>query len=75
MTQEALSARIRDIANTRVQYGHKRIHVFLAREGIHVNKKHVHRLYCLDGLQLRVKRPRRKVSAVNRAVESVKATA
>jgi transposase InsO family protein len=38
----------------------------LKREGIHVNKKRVHRLYCLEGLQLRPKRPKRNVSGAYR---------
>jgi putative transposase len=38
----------------------------LKREGIHVNKKRVYRLYSEDGLQLRSKRPRRHVTAATR---------
>ena len=65
-TQEALRRRIVELARTRVRYGYLRIHVLLKREGIHVNKKRVYRLYCLEGLQIRAKRPRRSVSAANR---------
>lgn len=43
--QEALRSRIRELAQSRVRYGYKRIHVLLKREGLHVNKKRVHRLY------------------------------
>lgn len=39
------------------------IHVLLRREGWLVNRKRVHRLYKLKGLNLRSKRPRRHVSA------------
>jgi putative transposase len=38
----------------------------LRREGWLVNQKRVYRLYRNDGLSLRLKRPRRNVSAANR---------
>ena len=66
-SQAALRRRIRQIAETRVRYGYLRIWTLLRREGLEVNKKRVHRLYCLEGLQLRAKRPRRHVSAAHRA--------
>jgi putative transposase len=55
--------RMREIAAVRVRYGYQRIHVLLRREGWLVNHKRVYRLYCLEGLHLRHKRPRRHVSA------------
>lgn len=51
--QEALRRRIRELARSRIRYGYRRVHILLKREGIHVNKKRVYRLYCLEGLQLR----------------------
>ena len=65
-SQEALRQKIRDLALSRIRYGYKRIHVMLKRQGIHVNKKRVYRLYCQEGLQLRPRRPRRHVSAAKR---------
>ena len=62
-SQAALRKRIREIAETRVRYGYRRIHVLLRREGWQVNAKRVYRLYCEEGLQLRNKVPKRKVSA------------
>ena len=62
----ALRRRIREIAETRVRYGYRRIHTLLRREGWHVNHKRVHRVYCEEGLNLRRKRPRRHVSAARR---------
>ena len=56
--QAPLRQRIREIAETRVRYGYRRIHVLLRREGWEVNVKRVHRLYRLEGLNLRAKRPR-----------------
>lgn len=58
--------RIRDLARTRVRYGYFRIYILLRREGWSVNHKRVYRLYRNDGLSLRLKRPRRHVSAVAR---------
>jgi len=67
--QDWLRARIKEIAQSRVRYGYKRIHVQLKREGYVFNKKRIHRLYCMEGLQLRPKRPRRSVSASHRKFE------
>jgi len=38
----------------------------LKREVYQINKKRVYRLYCQEGLQLRHKRPKRKVTASHR---------
>ncbi len=62
-SQAALRKRIREIAETRVRYGYRRIHVLLEREGWQVNHKRVYRLYVEEGLQIRNKRPKRKVAA------------
>ncbi|WP_417784380.1 IS3 family transposase [Terasakiella pusilla] len=61
--QAALRQRIKEIAETRVRYGYRRIHVLLKREGWEVNPKRVYRLYKEEGLVLRNKSPKRKVSA------------
>ena len=61
--QAALRKRIREIAETRARYGYRRITVLLRREGWPVNHKRVHRLYRLEGLQMRLKPPRRRVTA------------
>ena len=58
--------RINEIARIRVRYGYKRIHVLLRREGWQVNHKRVYRIYCEEGLNLRTKRPKRRVSAAHR---------
>ena len=64
--QAPLRLRIRDLAKTRVRYGYFRIYILLRREGWMVNHKRVYRLYREEGLSLRLKRPRRHVSAANR---------
>jgi putative transposase len=45
--QAVLRMRIKDIAQARVSYGYRRIHVLLLREGWKVNHKRVYRLYKL----------------------------
>lgn len=61
----AITMRIREIAETRIRFCCPRIHVQPQREGWRVNHKKTHRIYCLEGLNLRRKRPRRHVSAVH----------
>ena len=55
----ALRLKLRDLAHSRIRYGYKR----------------VHRLYCLEGLQIKAKRPRRHVSAAHRQPPRVQASA
>jgi putative transposase len=64
----ALKLRMRDLAAARVCCGYRRIHVLLQREGWHLNHKKVYRLYNLEGLSLRLKKSKRRVSQV-RAVQ------
>jgi len=64
--QAALKIRIRDLAQARVSYGYRRLHVLLQREGWKVNHKRVYRLYKQEGLLMRPKRPKRHVSACRR---------
>ena len=60
--QSPLRQRIRDLAAVRVRYGYRRIHVLLRREGWPVNIKRVYRLYREEGLSLRYKRAKKRVS-------------
>jgi len=64
--QDALRARIREIALARPRFGFQRIHVLLRREGWLVNRKRVRRLYRLEGLQVRSRVRRRKHMALHR---------
>ena len=64
--QAALRIRIRDLAQTRVSYGYRRIHLLLEREGWKVNHKRVYRLYKQEGLVVRAKRHRRHVTSCRR---------
>jgi len=61
--QAPLRKCIREIAETRMRYGYRRIAVLLRREGWRVNVKRVRRLYNLEGLQMRLKPLRRRVMA------------
>jgi putative transposase len=45
------------LAEVRVSYGYKRIHILLQREGWKVNHKRVYRLYRDGGLSMRPKKP------------------
>ncbi len=62
--QAPLRQRIREIAAVRVRYGYRRIHTLLRREGWPVNHKRVYRLYRLEGLSLRLKVRKKRVSAL-----------
>ena len=68
-----LRIRLRDLAASRVRYGYRRLHTLLKREGWQVNHKLVYRLYIEEGLQMRIKTPRRHKSCRAR-VERPKAT-
>lgn len=71
--QAFLRMRIREIAATRVRYGYRRIHILLLREGWKINHKRVYRLYREEGLNLRQKSKRKKLSSP-RVIEKVNAT-
>lgn len=48
----------------RVSYGYRRLHVLLRREGWKVNHKLVYRIYREEGLEVRTKKRRKRVSAL-----------
>ncbi|SFU20582.1 putative transposase [Kosakonia arachidis] len=62
----ALRLRIREITETRVHYGYRRVYILLRREGWRDNHKRIYRLYSEQGLSLRLKRPHRNKSAQRR---------
>ena len=61
--QAGLEQRIKEICQTRVRYGYRRVHVLLRREGWPINQKKTRRVYRELGLQLRSKTPKRRVKA------------
>lgn len=66
--QGPLRRRIREIAAVRVRYGYRRIHTLLRREGWRINRKRVYRLYRLEGLSLRLKSRKKRVSTPRAAL-------
>ena len=69
--QAALERRIKEICETRVRYGYRRVHVLLRREGWEINMKKTRRIYNELGLQFRNKHPKRRVKAKARKDRSV----
>jgi len=67
-----LGMRLKELAAARVGYGYRRLHILLEREGWRVNHKRLYRLYREEGLAMRRKPPRRRVSCLKR--ESVRVT-
>lgn len=61
-----LRQRLRDLAQTRVRFGDRRLHVWMRREGWDVGKARVSRVSVEEGLALRRKRPWRHATAVHR---------
>ena len=64
-SDEALTDRIRELAQERRRFGYRRVHAMLRREGVEVNVKRVYRLYRAADLAVR-RRKRRKGLAVER---------
>lgn len=69
--QTALRQRMREIAQTRVRCGYRRVHVLLKREGWRVSRNRVYRLYAEEQLQLRLKLPKRRKMVVSRCERCV----
>ncbi len=72
--QTALRMRIRELAHSRPRFGYERIHVLLRREGWKVGRNRVHRLYRLEGLQVRMRVRRRKRISLHRGPVPVATT-
>ncbi len=60
----ALRHRLRELAGVRVRFGYRRLTIMLRREGWLVNAKRVFRLYREEGLGLRRKFAKKRVSVV-----------
>ena len=58
-----MEQRIKEICQTRVRFGYRRVHVLLRREGWDINAKKTYRIYKELGMQLRNKTPKRRVKA------------
>lgn len=66
--QAYLRKRIKEIASEKPRYGYRRITILIRREGLAVNTKRVYRIYKEEGLQMRKKVPKRRVSPQLRQV-------
>ena len=62
----ALRQRVRELAQTRVRFGYRRLRVLLLREGWEVGKERFYRVYTEEGLALRRKRPWRHATGMHR---------
>jgi putative transposase len=62
----ALRHRLRELSQTRVRFGYRRLWILLKREGWEVGKDRFYRVYTEEGLALRRKRPWRHATAVHR---------
>ena len=58
--------RIRELAHSRPRFGYEHIHILLRREGWRVGRNRLHRLYRLEGLQVRMRVRRRKRISLHR---------
>jgi putative transposase len=63
--------RMHEIAQTRIRYGYRRVHIMLRRDGWTVGRNLVWRPYREEGLALRSKRPRRRKMVVHREARYV----
>jgi putative transposase len=61
--QAPLERRIKEICETRVRFGYRRVHVQLRRDRWKLNMKNTRRIYSELGLQLRNEYPKRRVKA------------
>jgi putative transposase len=62
--------RLKDLAESRVRYGYRRLHVLLRREGWPVNHKRVYRLYNEEGLSIRTRSLKRRRACRYRSARS-----
>ena len=61
-----LRQRMRELATARPRFGYERLHILLTREGWMVGRNKVHRLYKLEGLQVRMRARRKKRISLHR---------
>jgi putative transposase len=64
LNEEAIRARLRELAQLRRRYGCPRLHVLLKREGLVINHKRTERLYREEGLSLRLKKRKKRISVL-----------
>lgn len=62
--QMALRIRLKELAAARPRFGYLRLHILLLREGWQINRKRVYRLYRMECLELRHKKPKKRISVL-----------
>ena len=67
--QAALEQRIREICQTRVRFGYRRVHVMLERQGVRMNVKKPRRLYAEEKLQVKRRDGRKRALGTRRPLE------
>jgi putative transposase len=60
--EKKLRGRMKELAHTHKRYGSPRLHLLLKREGLVINHKRTERLYREEGLSLRKRRRRKRLS-------------
>ena len=65
-TRAQLRRRMRELANIRIRWGYRRLHVLLRREGWQLGRSQCYRIYCEEQLQLRSKLPKKRKMVVQR---------
>lgn len=58
---EALRARLRELAAKYPRYGYLMLHVLLKKEGLVINRKRTYRLYTQEKLQVRTKKRKKRI--------------
>jgi putative transposase len=58
--------RLRSLAAERSRFGYRRLGILLQREGLHMNKKKLYRLYSGEGLAVRRRRGRKRATGSGR---------
>ena len=71
--ERVLRERLRELATERPRWGYRRLHVLLRREGHRINHKRVYRLYREEGLAVRRRRRRKRVSVKRQPLSVVQA--
>lgn len=72
--EEAIRARLRELAQLRRRYGCPRLHVLLKREGLVINHKRTERLYREEGLSLRLKKRKKRIAVLRVVMPPAKRT-
>ena len=68
-----LRLRLKELAESRVRYGYRRLHILLQREGWRANHKKIYRIYSEEGLSIRTRSPRRRRASQYRVGRSAAA--